>query len=252
MNIELKLETFEGPLDLLLHLIERSEIDLYEISIAEVTQQYMEVLAEMQRLELDVASEFLVMASTLLAMKSKMLLPKPEPDTFQPGFDMDVEEVDPRQELILRLVEYKRFKLLAEMLKKRGKDRAKVFTRIPADLQAFIPEKEPNPVKDVSVYDLAKAFQSILANKKKAEPTSRIKRDTLSVSERVHALRTLLHRKKEIKFTKLLTGLPTREAVIVTFLAVLELIKKREVVCEQKQLFSEIVICRNEVNEASG
>ena len=168
MNIELKLETFEGPLDLLLHLIERSEIDLYEISIAEVTQQYMEVLAEMQRLELDVASEFLVMASTLLAMKSKMLLPKPEPDTFQPGFDMDVEdEVDPRQELFSALWNINGLNSWLKRQKKGERTGCKAFTRIPADLQAFIPEKEPNPVKDVSVYDLAKAFQSILANKKK-------------------------------------------------------------------------------------
>lgn len=251
MGIELKLDTFEGPLDLLLHLIERSEIDLYDISIAEVTQQYMDALAQMQQLELEIASEFLVMASTLLAMKSKMLLPKPEPDVFQPMFEMDVEEIDPRQELIMRLVEYKRFKLLAETLKEREKERAKVFSRLPADLQAYLPEEEPNPVKNVSIYDLVEAFQSVLKKAKSVDPVSRVHRDEMSVGERIEWLRDQLKQKTHVLFSHLFLSMPTREAIVITFLALLELMKKREIVCEQNRLFADIVIHRQESSEVA-
>lgn len=258
MSIELKLDAFEGPLDLLLHLIEQSEIDIYDISIAEVTNQYMAVLTEMQQLELEIASEFLVMASTLLAMKSRSLLPKPEPDIFQPMFDMDVEELDPREQLIMRLVEYKRFKMLAQTLKEREQERAKIFSRMPADLQAYMPEEEPNPVTDVSLYDLIDAFQAALKKAAKRETVSTVKRDIISVSERTDWLRNTVHQQTAVSFSQLFLGLPTREAVVVTFLALLELMKKREVVCEQRRLFADIVIrvapehVTSEVQSASG
>lgn len=259
MSIELKLDMFEGPLDLLLHLIERSEIDLYDISITEVTNQYMSVLTEMQQLELEIASEFLVMAATLLAMKSRLLLPKPEPDVFQPMFDMDVEEMDPREQLIMRLVEYKRFKVLAQSLKERERERAKIFSRAPADLQAYMPEEEPNPVKDVTLYDLIDAFQAVLEKRVTHEPVSRVQRDEMSVSERTEWLRHALRQQTDVSFSQLFLELPTREAVVVTFLALLELMKKREVMCEQRRLFADIVIrivhdeqVANEVQKASG
>lgn len=242
MTIELKLDMFEGPLDLLLHLIERSEIDLYDISITEVTNQYMAVLTKMQQLELEIASEFLVMASTLLAMKSRLLLPKPEPDIFQPMFDMDVEEIDPREQLIMRLLEYKRFKVLAQSLKEREREREKIFSRSPADLQAYMPEAEPNPVKDVTLYDLIDAFQTVLKKKVPREPVSRVQRDEMSVSERTEWLRNILRQQTDVSFSQLFLDLPTRETVVVTFLALLELMKKGEVMCEQKQLFEDIVI----------
>lgn len=249
MSVQLKLDAFEGPLDLLLHLIERAEIDIYEISIAEITEQYMAVLQEMQKFELEIASEFLVMASTLLAMKSRRLLPKPEPDIFQPAFDMDMEEADPREQLILRLIEYKRFKMLAETLKERERERAKIFSRLPSDLEAFMPEKGPNPVKNVSLYDLIEAFQSVLKKSEQSEPVSRVRRDEMSVNERTEWLRTILQRKKNVSFLQLFSSQPSRQAIVVTFLALLELIKKREVLCEQRQLFTDIVIRRRETSE---
>lgn len=249
MSIELKLDAFEGPLDLLLHLIERSEIDLYEISIAEVTEQYMTALKGMQQLELEIASEFLVMAATLLAMKSRMLLPKPDPDIFQPMLDMDVEEIDPREQLIMRLVEYKRFKVLADMLKEREQEQAKIFTRLPSDLQMYMPEEEPNPVKNVSVYDLIEAFQTVLKKAISRDPVSHIERDEMSVSERTEWLIETLSRQSEVSFSQLFTDLTSREAVVVTFLALLELMKKREIVCEQHRLFADIVIRRTEASE---
>lgn len=249
VRIELKLDAFEGPLDLLLHLIEQAEIDIYDISIAEITHQYMEVLTEMQQRRLEIASEFIVMASTLLAMKSHMLLPKPEPDVFQPTFDMEMEVIDPRQELIMRLIEYKRFKRLAEELKEREKERAKVFSRAPADLQVFLPEEEPNPVKDVSIYDLVEAFQKVMHQATAVEPISRVNRDEISVGDQINWLREKLTQESEIVISRLFSEMPSREAIIVTFLAVLELMKNREIVCEQHRLFADIVIRRQEMSE---
>lgn len=252
VRIELKLDAFEGPLDLLLHLVEQAEIDIYDIPIAEITRQYMEVLSEMQQRRLEIASEFIVMASTLLAMKSHMLLPKPDPDVFQPAFDMEMEAIDPRQELIMRLIEYKRFKRLAEELKEREKERAKVFSRVPSDLQAFLPEEKPNPVKDVSIYDLVEAFQRVMQQAMAVEPISRVSRDEISVGEQIDWLREKLAQESEVMLSRLFTEMPSREAIIVTFLAVLELMKKHEIVCEQHRLFSEIVIRRQETNEVYG
>lgn len=243
MSIELKLGTFEGPLDLLLHLIEQSEIDLYEISIAEVTKQYMTALAEMQRLELDVASEFIVMAATLLAMKSKRLLPKPEPDVFQPMFDMEEAEIDdPREALILRLVEYKRFKVLAQTLKEHEKERAKVFSRAPSDLQSFISGETSPSVKDVSVYQLAEAFQSVLERTQPSHTAAYVQREVMSVGDRVEWLRKQLGQKERVHFSALFESMPTRQALVVTFMALLELMKKNEIICEQNRQFTDILI----------
>ncbi|WP_054949557.1 segregation and condensation protein A [Numidum massiliense] len=243
MQIELKLEAFEGPLDLLLYLIERAEIDVFDIPISAVTEQYMEVLTEMQRLELEVASEFLVMAATLLAMKSRMLLPQPEPDPLSDLYDEEEELIDPREQLIMRLIEYKRFKMLAEKLKARGSERAQVFSRLPADLGRFMPPEEPPRVQDVSVYQLIDAFQTVLQKTKPAQPRVRsVQREELSIQEQIDALRAQLQQNEQLFFSELFEEMPTREAVIVTFLALLELMKKREVTCWQDGRFAEIVI----------
>lgn len=247
MAIKLKLDAFEGPLDLLLHLIEKAEIDLYDISIAEITQQYMAALTEMKKLELEIASEFLVMASTLLVMKSEMLLPKPKPELFQP--EAEDEEMDPRQQLIQRLVEYKRFKRLAAVLKEREKDRAQVFSRLPADLQAYIPETGAYPTLHATLYDLVEAFRAVMQKKKALPETARIRRDKVSVSDMVVRLRHRLAREEDVLFSKLFDDVMSREVVVATFLALLELIKKREVVCEQSRLFADIVIRRQTAGE---
>lgn len=134
-----KIEAFEGPLDLLLHLINRYEIDIYDIPVAQITEQYMAYIHAMQELELDIASEYLVMAATLLAIKSKMLLPAPEEED---DGDMEFDEVDdPREELMQRLLEYKKFKEAARELKRREEERALLFTKPPSDLSAYADEK---------------------------------------------------------------------------------------------------------------
>lgn len=249
MNIELKLEAFEGPLDLLLHLIDQAEVDIYDISVAEVTKQYMDALHSIEQLELELASEFLVMAATLLAMKSKSLLPKPSPDVFQPALDLEEDDIDPREELIRRLVEYKRFKVLAERLKACQTEREHIFTRMPTDLTPYLSEAETNPVRGVTIYHLIEAFQSVMRLVKSKNVTTRVRRDPLSVSEQVDWLSQKLNERHQLTFFQLFDGMASREVVVVTFLALLELIKKRAVTCEQHGRFGDIVIAKRETKE---
>lgn len=161
-----KLEAFEGPLDLLLHLIHRLEIDIYDIPVSEITEQYMEYIHTMQELELDVASEYLVMAATLLSIKSKMLLPRQEEEWSDEEI-IEEEQSDPRDELVTRLIEYKKYKEAAVKLKELESERALVYTKPPSDLSEYLEEKEPILQKgNVTVYDMIAAFQKMLKRKK--------------------------------------------------------------------------------------
>ncbi|WP_025028024.1 segregation and condensation protein A [Caldalkalibacillus mannanilyticus] len=239
--ISVKIDSFEGPLDLLLHLIDKAEVDIYEISVAEITDQYVEYIGQMQELELEIASEFIVMAATLLAIKSRMLLPKKEELSFQPMFDMDVEELDPREELIMRLIEYKKFKGLALQLREKETERSKVFTRPAENLSVFIENESSNPVANVSLFDLLEAFQTVLQEKKTA-PMSRVDRDEISIESRMGQIKAIISERKRIPFSQLFDQYWTKDQVIVTFLAVLEMMKKKEIACEQTSLFSDIWI----------
>ncbi|GAX91844.1 segregation and condensation protein A [Effusibacillus lacus] len=246
MNAEylVRLDSFEGPLDLLLHLVEKNEMDIYNIPIAEITEQYLSYLNAMQELRLDIASEFLVMAATLLAIKSNMLLPKPEPLELDDVFDMMDEGMDPRQLLMERLLEYKKFKYLAAELQQREIHRSNVYTRPPGDLTPFIPDEEPNPVKGVSLYDLLDAFRSALLKAvEEEEPVARIRRDEVSVKERTFEILDFLQfHSGQASFQSLLSRYRRRSEIVVTFLAVLELIKNRKIQCRQEGLFSDILL----------
>ncbi|GGK15339.1 segregation and condensation protein A [Caldalkalibacillus thermarum] len=240
--LQVKLESFEGPLDLLLHLIDKAEVDIYEISVSEIADQYVAYIRQMQELELEIASEFLVMACTLLAIKSKMLLPKKEEYTFQPMLDMELEEeYDPRLELIERLVQYRKYKQLASLLREEEAKRSQIYTRPAEDLSSFIDRDDINPVANVSLFDLVDALQEVL-KKKEEEPLSKVERDEISVSERMKEIKACLERKKEITFDQLFEGKRTKTQIVVTFLALLELIKKNEVYCQQDRLFGKIKI----------
>lgn len=240
--LKLKLESFEGPLDLLLHLIDKSEIEITEIPISHITDQYLSYLQTMQELNLDIASEFLVMASSLLAMKSGLLLPRPiELDI--PLIDYEEEMIDPRQALMERLIEYKKFKQLAGDLQKREEERNQVFTRPPENLTAFVPEVQVNPVEGVSLFDLLDAFRKAL---KKAQPddyVAGIHRDEISVEGRMQEILNLMaFRQGRVLFSELLGGYNKRSDIIVTFLAVLELMKTQQIGVRQDRLFEDIVI----------
>jgi segregation and condensation protein A len=245
VSVFYKLEAFEGPLDLLLHLIDKAEIDIQDISISDITDQYMAYLGAMQELELDITSEFLVMAATLLSMKSRQLLPKP-PVTEEPWLTADDDEgLDPREELIRKLVEYRKYKSVAGQLREREWDRSQVYTREPSDLSPFAEVMTGNPVEGLHVDDLIRAFQKALRRMAGRQRVSSIRKDEISVKDRIRDIvDALKYRSIEGKmlFSQLVGESGTRDEIVVTFLAILELMKRRWVLCHQSALFDEIVL----------
>lgn len=239
-----KLETFEGPLDLLLHLIDKAEIDIHQISISDITEQYLEYLHTMQELELEVTSEFLVMAATLLSIKSKQLLPKPPVIEFDDEYDY-LEEEDPRDELIRQLIEYRKYKGIAEHLHEREWERSLIFSKEPEDLTPFLPEIEENPVKGLHASDLIAVFQKAIRKSIKRNVVARIHRDEISVKDRIKQVLMALEDVGiggRLLFSKLLHEEMYRHEIVVTFLAVLELMKMKRIVCYQNKLFDDIVM----------
>ncbi len=245
MQYNVKIDAFEGPLDLLLHLINRYEIDIYDIPVAEITEQYLAYIHTMKELELDVASEFLVMAATLLAIKSKMLLPKQEEELLEDGFGVEIEE-DPREELMQRLLEYKKYKQAASELREREEERSHVFTRPPLEIGPF--EKEEGDARmpaDVTLYDMLAAFQKLMRRKKLQKPVqTKITRQEISIEKRMDEIIKELNRFGGRKSFFDLFPYEDRDTIVVTFLAVLELIKKKEIEIEQERNFDEIFLFR--------
>ena len=240
MKIDVKLEAFEGPLDLLLHLIEKNKVSIYDIPIVEITNQYMEYIQEMERsTSMESMSEFLVMAATLLKIKSRMLLPKEEKE----------EEEDPREELVQRLVEYKMCRYAAGELKDMSVDAEKVFYKpetIPKEIREYEePVKPSEIVGDVTLEKLNQIFQMVMRRKKDREDPVRsrfgkIEKEKYNVEDRMRDIRRQIHGLRRINFRTLLDIQPTKEMVIVTFLAVLELMKVGQVTVSQESNFGEI------------
>lgn len=242
-HYNVKINAFEGPLDLLLHLINRLEIDIYDIPVSEITEQYLIYIHTMQELELDIASEYLVMAATLLAIKSQMLLPKHEVDSFDEDLDMGMEE-DPRDELVERLIEYRRYKDAAEDLKELEQERNLLYTKAPSDLSHMA--KEVNMEKsqvDVSLYDMLGALQKLLKRKKWKEPlATKVARQEIPIERKIDEVLSTLRKSKGRKnFNDLFTA-HSREQVVVTFLAVLELMKRQAVLVTQDNNFAELYV----------
>ncbi|MBX9972889.1 segregation/condensation protein A [Bacillus sp. CMF12] len=246
-HYNVKIDAFEGPLDLLLHLINRLEIDIYDIPVSEITEQYLIYIHTMKELQLDVASEYLVMAATLLAIKSKMLLPKHDEEELEDEFGMEMEE-DPRDELVERLIEYRKYKEAAEELKEREQDRSLMYTKPPADLSEYVNDSQQEKADlNVSLYDMLGALQKLLRRKKLQRPLSaKVARQEIPIEKRmseiVDQLRNFKGRKK---FTDLFP-ISDREHIVVTFLAVLELIKRKEILVEQDRNFSDIFVASME------
>ncbi|AJY77214.1 segregation and condensation protein A [Paenibacillus beijingensis] len=243
MSVHYKLEAFEGPLDVLLHLIDRAEIDIHEISVSDITDQYMEFLNAMQQLELDVTSEFLVMAATLLAMKSKQLLPKP-PILEDDGYDdwHDDDSLDPRDELIQKLVEYRKFKKIAEQLRGKETARSLVYSKEPEDMTTFMKASPVNPVEGLQLSDLIAAFQKALRKATRRNAVATVHRDEISVKDRIRDIADILREHETVRFSKLVRQDMDRHEVVVTFLAILELMKMKQVTVFQHRLFEDIVI----------
>ena len=236
--LNLKLEAFEGPLDLLLHLIKKNEIDIYDIPIALITQQYLEYLEVMKTLNLDIASDFLVMAATLLHIKSKMLLPQSEEEENEEENEEGGE--DPRAELVRRLLEYQRFKEAAHELAKGPLLDQEVF------LRHFFEEKELEaseelPAGEMSLYDLVQAMKKILETLP-VEDVQEISIDQLNIKDKIQAIMEHLWEKESIVFSELFTPTTPRREVVLIFLALLELIRLRMIQIYQADSFGTIRI----------
>jgi len=234
MSYKVKLEVFEGPLDLLLYLIKKNEIDIYDIPIATITEQYMEYMELMRMLDLNIAGEFLVIAATLIHIKSKMLLPPDEKEL------LPEEEEDPREELVRRLVEYKKFKEVAGILQDLEGQRKKMFTRdIPFEVS-------PGEVFfEASLFDLITAFTRVLKDVPR-EMFQEIIKDEFTVEQKVHDLLHMLVRTPVMSLFSLFKNSKNKIEIIATFLAVLELIRLKEIIVVQNKNFSDIEIVRNE------
>jgi segregation and condensation protein A len=244
MQYNVKIDAFEGPLDLLLHLINHLEIDIYDIPVATVTEQYLIYIHTMKSLELDVASEFLVMAATLLAIKSKMLLPNHREVDFEEEITIEMDE-DPREELVERLIEYKKYKEVASDLKSLEEERSLLYTKPPSDLSQYVQdiEVERKPAKDVSLYDMLSALQKLLRRKKLQKPLlTKITRQEIPIEQRMKEIIFDLKKTKSRTNFFDLFPVPVKEHIVVTFLAVLELMKQNEILVEQDTNFAEIFV----------
>ncbi|WP_188453963.1 segregation/condensation protein A [Virgibacillus oceani] len=232
-----KIDSFEGPLDLLLHLINRYEIDIYDIPVAQITEQYMQYIHTMQHLELNIASEYLVMAATLLAIKSQMLLPKQEIDE-----EFDDYDEDPREELMHRLIEYRKYKEAADHLKEKENDANQIFTRPPVVFDE-IEMKHPVIQGDISIYDMLGALGKMLERKKWTQPLdTKIKRVEVSIEQRMSEVVKIVKASKQgITFDRLFSE-RTRSHIVVTFMALLELMKDAQVYCKQEKHFEELYV----------
>jgi segregation and condensation protein A len=250
LEYNVKVEAFEGPLDLLLHLINRLEIDIYDIPVAQITEQYMGYIHTMNELHLDLASEYLVMAATLLAIKSKMLLPKHEEDEIVHFEQMDAGD-DPREELMHRLIEYRKYKEAAQELKQLEEERGQIYTKSPSDLSHLASEvQQENQQLTITLYDMLSAFQKLLKRKQIQKPLkTKITRQEIPIEQRMEELLKELktfHGKR--RFYDLFSH-PEREYIVVTFLAVLELMKHNQISVEQDGNFDELYVSYYERNE---
>jgi segregation and condensation protein A len=240
MTYKIQLEKFEGPLDLLLYLIKKDEIDIYDIPIAEITEQYIEYIGLMKVLDLDGVGDFLVMAATLLQIKSRMLLP-PDPSEVEP-------QEDPRTELVRRLEEYQRIKEAAEELRMRAEQRQDLFPRrVDAEAVAGLKDESREVYFEANLFDLITALTAAMANKPE-HSSYEVAREEYTVEEKVHAILHMLVDRPNIRLQELFDGARNKIEVIVTFMAVLELCKMKEVVVAQKRLFSDIELIRNNEN----
>ncbi len=230
----IKLEAFEGPLALLMHLIEKSQIDIYNIPIAEITEQYLYYLKAMEEFDIEVASEFLVMAATLLQIKSRMLLPRP---VIAEAAD---ELIDPRQELVDRLIEYRKYKQVAQFLNQLGSERDKYFIRSPQEFAKQFPLPE-----GLSLDDLLKAFaalwESVIPDFAVIAP------EEISVKDKMHDIMTLLRSNNgKLEFHKLMIRTGSRSEFITAFLALLELIRLKQIMIHQEKQFAPICLSLKE------
>jgi segregation and condensation protein A len=238
-DYKVKLEVFEGPLDLLLYLIKKEEVDIYDIPIERITNQYMEYLSLMKLLNLEVAGEFLVMAATLMYIKSRLLLP-----ADQQIADPEAEDgEDPRWELIRQLVEYKKFKDAAAQLALREEEQTKIFPRRGGD-DTGVESGQEVPLAEVSIFDLINAFQQVLKKAGERAEFHEIIEERFTVSDKIEEILYTLRDQTELRFGDLFEKASSRTEAVVTFLALLELIRLKRLKVRQPEAFGEIVVIK--------
>ena len=233
---KVKFEVFEGPLDLLLYLIKKEEVDIYEINLTLLATQFIEHIETMRLLDLEIAGEFLVMAATLMYIKSRELLPVDQ----QAVVEGEEDGEDPRWELIRQLVEYKKFKDAAAQLQLLEARQEDIFPRVPGKLE-FEPAA-PLPRAEVSIFDLVNAVNTVLKRFNQREDLRDIFEDKWTVSEKIEHLMRTLREGPSMKFSGLFEGVTSRSEVVVTFLALLELIRLKQIIAVQTDPFGEIEI----------
>jgi segregation and condensation protein A len=240
MDYKIRLEMFEGPLDLLLYLVKKDHLNIYDIPIAKVTEQYLEYINFMQLLDLNIVGEFLVMAATLMQIKSKMLLPAEELEVL-------AEEEDPRAELVKKLIEYEKFKQIAEKLRQIETNQQEVFKRPKTDTVQTTAQDKADVYFEASIFDLINAFSRALKDVPR-EVFYEVIKDQFTVEQKVHDILHLLLMQSQIKLSQLFARTKSKMEIIVIFLAILELAKMKEIVARQDTEFEDIVIFRNKEN----
>ncbi len=243
MEYKIVLEKFEGPLDLLYHLIRKNKVDIYDIPIAKITEQYIEYIEKMKELDLDIASEFLLMVATLLEIKSKMLLPTKSDEDDE--YDND-EEDDPRKELVRRLLEYKKFKTAAEQLKLKKDLQSKIFIKPKEEIEDFISNDLPK-LEGVQLKDLISTFSQLMKKHLMLDENFSIKqieRDEITLEEAINNLLNIFSNNKKVRFNDLFQANYSKMKIIVTFLSVLELIKLNIITFTQDNSFGDIILIK--------
>jgi segregation and condensation protein A len=232
-DYKVKLEVFEGPLDLLLYLIKRDEIDIYDISIERITRQYLEYLQSFNELNIDLAGEFVLMAANLLYIKSRSLLPRDQ----QPP-DEEADEDDPRWELIRQLIEYKKFKEVAALLHDRALEQEKMFPRVAAG----VPFDFPLRLGEIGIFQLINAFQNVIKRIEAREELQEIFGENFTVSDKIESILARVSDGEVLRFSELFLHMASRVEIVVTFLALLELIRLKQVRASQRDALGEIEI----------
>ena len=235
MDMKFTIQDFEGPLDLLLHLIKQSNLNIFDIKIEEITKQYLDYITKMEELNLNIASEYLVMAAELIEMKSLVLLPQNKLEE-----DSEYEE-DPREQLIERLLAYKQYKEITNDFKELEKSRKEIYTKIPSNQKDFT-EEVTLSLGDVSLDDLVEAFRKFMIRKEQEKPlNTKITKKEYSVNHRSIEIKNLLKEKKKIEFTELF-DVYSKDYIVVTFLSILDLAKKQELDIKQDHNFEKIIL----------
>ena len=246
MSYKVKLDIFEGPFDLLVYLIENAEMNIYDIQVSKITSQYIEYIEQMQALDVNVASEFMVLAAALIEIKSKMLLPRMKQESEGTALE------DPRTELVQRILEYKRFKTAAELLENQEEKNQRIYEKPKEDLTSYT--NEPDEYLNLDLNQFVKIFNLFLEKKKKLEEIkknySKVERQKITIESRIDYIKNLFwfKNKSRLNFKELLKPESNRYDIVLTFVSVLEMIRQKTIKVNQNVNFGEIILSVNDIN----